>query len=341
MERARRIASFALGVAAVAAGAALTRRAAYLADLAQLHDRIVVIVGGTRGLGFALARELAGAGAHVTIAGRDEQTVRRAQDVLAVEGLDVAAMRCDARDPDDAAALIARVEERSGSIDVLLNVLGVIQVGSVWDQRLDDFHESVDTHVFGPLHTMRAVLPSMRARRAGRIANVASVGGLVGVPHLGPYSAGKFGLVGLSQAYAAELARDGITVTTICPGLMRTGSPDNADFKGRTRAEYGWFAISDANPLVSVSTGRAVRAIVRALVHRKPFVTIGFPARAAMIVNALAPSLTTRILGLVARVLPPPLEDPTVKRPGRDSHSPLAPSILTALDQIAKRRNNE
>jgi NAD(P)-dependent dehydrogenase (short-subunit alcohol dehydrogenase family) len=250
-------------------------------------------------------------------------------------------MRCDVRDQAQAEALIAQVEARYGQVDVLVNDAGVIEVGSVWDQSLEDFRESVETHIFGPLHTMRAVLPSMRARGDGRIVNVASIGGLVGTPHLAPYSAGKFGLVGLSQAYAAEVAHDGITVTCVCPGLMRTGSPDHAIFKGRTRAEYAWFAIADSNPLLSASTRHAVVTIVHAIAHRKRFVTITPLPRIAQIVNALAPATTTRLLGLVARMLPPPLDDETVRREGAESHSPVAPSILTALDRMAKRRNNE
>lgn len=341
MERARRLASLGLGAAAVAAAALAARAAAYRADRDRLRGRVVVVAGGSRGLGFALARELAIAGARVTIAGRDEPTLRRAQDRLASEKLDVDAIRCDLRDPDEASSLIAQVEARRGPVDVLVNMAGTIQVGSVWDQTVDDVRESVDTHLYGPLFTMRAVLPSMRARGDGSIVNVSSVGGLVGVPHLAPYAAGKFALVGLSQAYAAEVARDGITVTTVCPGLMRTGSPDNAFFKGRTRAEYAWFALSDANPLLSVSTRRAVRTVVKAIAHRKAFVTIGLPARLAQIANALAPSLTARVLALAARLLPPPLENPAVKRPGRESHSAIAPSLLTELDRIAKRRNNE
>ena len=211
----------------------------------------------------------------------------------------------------------------------------------MWDQSLEDFRESVETHIFGPLHTMRAVLPSMRARGDGRIVNVASIGGLVGTPHLAPYSAGKFGLVGLSQAYAAEVAHDGITVTCVCPGLMRTGSPDHAIFKGRTKAEYTWFTIADSNPLLSSSTRHAVVTIVHAIAHRKKFVTITPLPRVAQIANALAPETTTRLLGLMTRMLPPPLNDETVRREGAESHSPIAPSILTVLDRMAKRRNNE
>nr|MDQ6941788.1 SDR family oxidoreductase [Candidatus Eremiobacteraeota bacterium] len=324
-----------------AAGAALAARRTHVADRERLRDRVVVITGGSRGLGFALAEDLARGGALVTIAGRDAATVDRARELLAAEGLSVDGFACDVRNHAEAEALIAQVEARHGQVDVLVNNAGVIEVGSVWDQSLSDFRESVETHIFGPLHTMRAVLPSMRARGEGRIVNIASIGGLVGTPHLAPYSTGKFGLVGLSQAYAAEVAHDGITVTCVCPGLMRTGSPDHAIFKGRTRAEYAWFTIGDSNPLLSSSTRHAVVTIVHAIARRKRFVTITPLARVAQVVNAVAPATTTRVLGVVARMLPPPLNDETVRREGVASHSPLAPSILTTLDRLAKRGNNE
>jgi NAD(P)-dependent dehydrogenase (short-subunit alcohol dehydrogenase family) len=341
MNPGRRVVSLALGAASVAVGAALASRRSHVHDRERLRNRVVVVVGGSRGLGFALAEDLTRGGAQVTISGRDQETLDRAIARFAAAGLRVDAVRCDARDPREAVTLIAQVEERSGRVDVLINSAGVIQVGSVWDQSLEDFRESIDTHVFGPLNTMRAVLPSMRARRDGRIVNIASIGGLVGVPHMAPYSTGKFGLVGLSQAYAAELANDGITVTLVCPGLMRTGSPDHATFKGRTRAEYTWFALAAANPLLSTSTRHAVVKIVHAIAHRRGFVTITPLARIAPIVNALAPQLTTRLLAAAARILPPPAGDERTRREGEESHSRLAPSILSALDRIAKRRNNE
>lgn len=341
MDRLRRFAPFALGAAAAAATAAFARRRAHRADLERLRGRVIVITGGSRGLGFALARMLAGGGALVTIAARDQAALRRAHDALAEDGLRVDAVRCDVRDEHDAAALIAHVEEHSGPVDVLVNDAGAIEVGSVWDQSTADFRESVETHVFGPLHTMRAVLPAMRARGDGRIANIASIGGLVAPPHLTPYAAGKFGLVGLSQGFAAEVAHDGISVTTVCPGLMRTGSPDHAWFKGRTRAEYAWFAVAASMPGLSTSAESAARRIVHAIAHRRPYLGITPLTRIAQIANGVMPATTTRLLALGARALPPPRYDEGGKRSGEDSHSPLAPSLLTALDRIAKRRYNE
>src|SRR6185503_4123757 len=122
-----------------------------------------------------------------------------------------------------------------------------------------------------------AVLPEMRARREGRIVNITSIGGKISVPHLLPYSASKFALVGLSEGLRAELAKDGIVVTTICPGLMRTGSPRNATFKGQHRAEYAWFSIGDSLPVTAMSADRAARQILTACKRGEAEVVLSVP----------------------------------------------------------------
>src|SRR6186997_1202822 len=114
------------------------------------------------------------------------------------------------------------------------------------------------------LYPTLAVLPDMRKRRSGRIVNITSIGGKLGIPHLLPYSASKFAAVGFSQGLRAEVAAEGIKVITVVPGLMRTGSPRNAIFRGRHRSEYAWFSISDALPGVSISAEQAARRIIEA-----------------------------------------------------------------------------
>ena len=160
--------------------------------------------------------------------------------------------------------MVAAVSNRFHQIDVLVNNAGVIQVGPIEVMTHEDFELAMQAHLWGPLNTILAVLPSMRQRREGRIVNISSIGGKVAVPHLVPYSASKFALVGLSKGLRAELMKDNVVVTTVCPGLMRTGSPRNADFKGQHRFEYAWFSISDALPLLTVSAENAARQIVQA-----------------------------------------------------------------------------
>jgi short-subunit dehydrogenase len=176
----------------------------------------------------------------------------------------------------------------------------------------------------------------------GRIVNIASIGGKISVPHLLPYSASKFALVGLSEGLRAELAKDGILVTTICPGLMRTGSPRHAWFKGRHRAEHAWFSISDALPLASMDADRAARQIVAALRDGDAEQVLSRPAQLATLAHALFPELTAGVLGAINRLLPGPDGLPgrsAVK--GEASTSALSPSWLTVLGDRAAHRNNQ
>src|SRR5205823_4029010 len=135
---------------------------------------------------------------------------------------------CDVTHRREVTQFVRATRERFGRIDVLVNNAGTIEVGPMEVMTLDDYDRAMKTHFWGPLYMVLAVLPELRKRREGRIVNVSSIGGKISVPHLLPYCASKFALTGFSQGLRAELAKDGIVVTTVCPGLMRTGSPLNA-----------------------------------------------------------------------------------------------------------------
>jgi NAD(P)-dependent dehydrogenase (short-subunit alcohol dehydrogenase family) len=218
----------------------------------------------------------------------------------------------------------------------------VIQVGPLDHMHHDDFENAMATHFWGPLHLMFELVPAMRRRGFGRIVNISSVGGGIAVPHLAPYCASKFALTGLSDALRGELALYGIDVTTVRPGLMRTGSPMNADMKGRHEAEYAWFAVADSLPGLSISAERAARQIIDACRYGDPELTITLPARAAIVLNAIAPSAIARMAALAARVLPGPAgpEGDRAKH-GRESESAWAPSLATSLSDRAAVLNNE
>jgi len=140
----------------------------------------------------------------------------------------------------------------------------------------------------------------------------------------------------------AELHRDRILVTTVCPGLMHTGSPRNAMFKGRHRQEHAWFAVTDSLPLLSMNAQGAGRKIVAACRHGTARVVLGWPAKLAVRLNELRPGTTARWAARANRLLPP--RDPNagvLSRPGYDSTSTRAPSILTRTSNQAALRNNE
>ncbi len=306
----------------------------------QLRGQVVVITGGSRGLGLVLARQLIARGAKVAICARHADELERARIDLVERGGQVYASPCDVTDRDDIHRFIAEVRDELGPIDALINNAGVIHVGPMELMNVDDYEQAMRTHLWAPLHASLAVLPEMRARKAGRIVNIASIGGKVGIPHLVPYSASKFALVGMSAGMRAELAQDHIFVTTVCPGLMRTGSPRHALFKGQHRAEYAWFATSDSLPFASMSAERAATAIIDALIHGDAEVVLSIPARIAARLYGIAPNLVDEALGLIARLLPASNSDRTTVE-GKDAESALAPSVLTTLGDEAARRNNE
>jgi short-subunit dehydrogenase len=237
--------------------------------------------------------------------------------------------------------MVRIVRDHFGRIDVLINNAGVIEVGPMEVMTVEDYEEAMKTHFWGPLYTTLAVLPEMRERRGGRIVNVASIGGKISVPHLLPYSASKFALVGFSEGLRAELAKDGVVVTTVCPGLMRTGSPRNATFKGQHRAEYAWFSISDALPVTSIAARRAARQVIAAFKRGDAEVVLTIQAKIAARFHGLFPGLTADALGLVNMLLPEPGGIGTSRAKGKDSQSEVSPSWLTTLSDKAAQENNE
>jgi NAD(P)-dependent dehydrogenase (short-subunit alcohol dehydrogenase family) len=326
-------------VAALATGAFIVKSA--FSRRYDFKNKTVLITGGSRGLGLVMAREFAREGARLAICARDEQELEQARIDLERFGVDVMTVPCDVTDRQSVAEMVAAVNGRLGAIDVLVNNAGVIQVGPIEVMTAEDFEQAMQAHFWGPLNTIMAVLPFMRKKKAGRIVNISSIGGKVSVPHLVPYSASKFALVGLSKGLRAELMKDGILVTTICPGLMRTGSPRNADFKGKHTFEYAWFSISDALPLLTVSAENAARQIVDACKQGRAELVISIPAKIAVKLDALLPELTSQMLAITNRFLPSPGGVGTERRKGRDSKSAWSPSWLTTLNEEAALRNNE
>lgn len=327
----------AAGVGALLAARALARRRSGY----DLRGKTVLITGGSRGLGLVMAREFASEGAQLAICARDEAELERARADLNKLGARVIAVPCDVTERAQVNEMVSIVRDHYGQIDVLVNNAGVIQVGPLEVMTLEDYEEAMKVHFWGPLYTTLAVLPEMRRRRDGRIVNISSIGGKISVPHLVPYSASKFALVGLSEGLRAELQKDGVVVTTVCPGLMRTGSPRNATFKGQHRAEYAWFSISDALPVTAMKAERAARQIIEACKRGDAEVVLSIQAQLAVKFHGLFPGLTADLLGLVNRMLPGPGGIGRKRAKGKDSQSELSPSWLTVLNEKAAERNNE
>ncbi|HLM00687.1 MAG TPA: SDR family oxidoreductase [Pyrinomonadaceae bacterium] len=303
--------------------------------------KVVLITGGARGLGLVMAREFAAAGARLAICARDGAELARARVELQAAGAEVFDVICDVREQSQVNQMIEDVGTRFGQIDVLVNNAGVIQVGPLEVQTQEDFENAMAIHFWAPFYTMQAVLPQMKRRGEGRIVNIASIGAKVAVPHLAPYCASKFALYGLSQALRGELYKDNIFVTTVCPGLMRTGSHINAIFKGKKEIEFALFSLMDALPLTSISAERAARQILDACRDGDAELIITVQAKLAAKARALFPETIAQIMGIVNQLLPAAGGIGTRRALGRESTSFASPSILTALADKASVRNNE
>ncbi|MFO0587352.1 MAG: SDR family NAD(P)-dependent oxidoreductase [Polyangiaceae bacterium] len=310
-------------------------------DFVSFRGKSVLITGGSRGLGLILARKLADEGAKVAILARDEAELARAKDDIRRRGADVLTIRADVREPAEVKAAVKRAAEEHGPIEVLINNAGIITVGPMEEMTREDFADAMRTHFHGPLEATLAVLPEMRKARSGRIVNISSIGGEIAPPHMLPYVASKFALTGLSQGLRAELMKDGIIVTTVCPGLLRTGSAYNVTFKGRNRAEADWFFLADSLPPLAMSADRAARIILRNVRLGRGTVTLTIAAKIAAKVQGAIPSLFADSMGLVNRLMPSPGGIGTRGAKGKDSLTRLTSSSLTILTQRAARQNNE
>jgi len=308
----------------------------------SLQDQVVLITGGSRGLGLAIAEEFASQGARIAICARNEQELEQAQQHFAGRRIEVLALPCDITQREQTQRLVQQVTERYGRIDILVNNAGIITVGPFQTQTRDDFEESMNVLFWGPFNMIFAVLPQMSERKQGCIVNISSIGGKVSVPHLLSYSSAKFALTGFSEGLYAELGQEGIDVVTVVPGLMRTGSPINALFKGKHHAEYTWFSIADSLPLLTISAQKAAQQIVRATQKRTAEVTLSLPAKVLAVAHGLFPQLTLKALRLTNRFLPG-ADDATGlgKRTGRENQTPLSQSFLTSLGQRAAHSYNE
>jgi short-subunit dehydrogenase len=283
-------------------------RARLLCKRGYLQQKVVLITGGSRGLGFAIAEQLALSGARLALTSRNLDELERARERLVTTANilpeDIFLQACDVTNPEEVRNLVQNATSYFGQIDVVVNNAGVIVVGPLASQKLASYQQAMNVNFFGALHTTLAVLPQMLSRESGVIVNIASIGGKVAFPHLLPYVASKFALTGWSQGLHAELAGKGIRVLTVSPGVMRTGSHVQARYSGDQVKEYQWFASAASFPGTAVSARTAAKKIVRTLSSNKAEIAIGISAIAAARASNVAPEFTAAALSLVNQFLP-------------------------------------
>jgi NAD(P)-dependent dehydrogenase (short-subunit alcohol dehydrogenase family) len=307
---------------------------------------LALVMGGSRGLGLLLAHELGSRGHRLIISARDAEELERAAGELSSAGYEAAAEICDVTDRAQVDDLVRRIEDTQGPIEVMICVAGIIQVGPLDALTREHFTASIDTMLWGPINISLAVVPGMRERKRGRIGLITSVGGLVSVPHLLPYCSAKFGAVGFSRGLRAELAGSGVSVTTVAPGLMRTGSHLRAHFVGNHAAEFAWFSAGASLPFVSIDAERAAAQVVSGILVGRAMVVTTPLARIGWRIDALFPTLTSAVFDLAAQLLPG-ASTPAETVEGWQAAQRMSPSgrrvsdAITTLGRRAADRFNE
>lgn len=189
----------------------------------QLEGRVAVITGGASGIGLGIARAFAGAGARLALFDVEERALAEAEAELSKRGAEVIAVRADVSDAASLDAAARQVEDRFGRVHVLCNNAGVLVQGPLAESSAADWRWLVGVNLFGVANGLARFLPGMRAHgEGGHVVNTSSVAGLLALPGLGIYSATKFAVLALSETLRAELAPDGIGVSVLCPGGVRT-----------------------------------------------------------------------------------------------------------------------
>jgi NAD(P)-dependent dehydrogenase (short-subunit alcohol dehydrogenase family) len=306
---------------------------------APLRGRVAVVCGGSRGLGRALARELLLRGASVAICGRDARSLEDTRVWLEGSGGRVFAQVCDLRSEAQTLEFFDDVERELGPADIVIANAATILVAPIETLSPADFDLSM-REIFGT--TTRAaltVLPGMQSRRSGTIVFITSIGGRLGVPHLASYSAAKFAAVGFAEALSAEVAKDGVRVLSVFPGLMRTGSHAHAVFRGRPERELGWFGAGAVTPLGSMHGERAARRVVRAIIDGERRVTLTLAARLAIALHDFVPGVWSALSALAARLLPraPAASERSQQFEGAELLAKSPSWLLRAIDARTKQ----
>lgn len=190
--------------------------------MTRLAGRTAVVTGGGRGIGRAVARSLAEAGAAVVVSARTEEEIESVASELREAGHEAHAVPCDVTEPADVEVLAEAAAERLGDVDLLVNNAGVAGSAPLHRLELAEWNRMIAVNATGTFLCTRAFLPGMLERERGRVVMVASTAGLTGARYIAAYAASKHAVLGLVRSLAEEVAGRGVTVNAVCPGYVDT-----------------------------------------------------------------------------------------------------------------------
>lgn len=219
----------------------------------DFKDKVAVITGGSKGIGKAIALDLAKAGANIVLAARNENELNQAAKEISKHGVEVLSVRTDVRNPKDVENLASKTNERFGAVQVLVNNAGIGHFREVLQLSNEDFQSILETNLNGTFYCSKAFLPGMIEKREGHIVNISSLAGKNTFAGGSAYCASKHGLIAFSECLMLEVRHHNIKVTTICPGSVAT------DFSPAGNRDMSWALTSEdvARSVMDVLTSSA------------------------------------------------------------------------------------
>lgn len=238
----------------------------------------VLITGASQGIGRATALLFANKGYDVVLAARQSDRLNAVAQEVQNIGRQALAVPTDVRDATQVKTLVDKALEQYSAIDVLINNAGIYASGTVESFSLDDWHQVIDTNLWGYIHTIHALLPHMISRGSGTIVNLSSIGGKVPVPYLVPYNTSKFAVTGLTEAMHSELKPKGIHVCGIYPNVIKSSLMERAMFRGKdaedAEARRKQLDLVVSTPVIEKPEDVA-KAIWEAVKHQRAEVMVG------------------------------------------------------------------
>jgi NAD(P)-dependent dehydrogenase (short-subunit alcohol dehydrogenase family) len=241
----------------------------------MFRDRWALVTGAARGIGRATAELLVNRGVRLVLCDVEHDPLEELGHTLRARQGTVLTYRVDVGDREAMRAFAEWTLERVDAIDLLVNNAGVLELGGIEDTPWSAWEHVIRVNLWGVIHGCRYFVPAMRKQGRGRVVNVASCAGEVGVSSLLAYTTTKFGVVGFSQAMRAELAKEGVGVSVVCPGLVSTNIVDQDRFEGELRSKLRGLLQRHGLPPEKVA-----RAIVDAAEHNRAVVPVGAQAHA-------------------------------------------------------------